>query len=85
MVEFNSSSKQGADNMKQTRERLARDMLAWNNAQGRGVFFKKVDIIRYTGLSRDTVNNIVSRLTPVGGKTTYYYEDIAEALVLMGC
>ena len=66
--------------MNRTTERVAKDILAWNEARGRGRLLRKVDIIQYTGSSRDTVDRLTAHLQPVGGKTTYFYLDVAEAL-----
>lgn len=65
-------------------KKIAADMLSWSEARGRGNLMRKIDIREYTGFGRDKVDELTAHLQPVGAKATYFYLDVAEALVNLG-
>ena len=67
-----------------TTKKMAADMLEWSEARNRGALMRKIDIREYTGFSREKVDELTAYLQPVGAKATYFYLDVAEALVNLG-
>ena len=53
-----------------TAKKMAADMLAWSEAHDRGRLMRKIDIRRYTGFSREKVDELTAYLQPVGAKAT---------------
>ncbi len=45
-----------------------------------GCLVNKKDICRLTGMGRNWVEELTANLTHVGGKTTYFLGDVAEAM-----
>ena len=62
------------------------DILRWGKEQTPpvGRLLKKKDVMSYTGLSRKQVDRVLDGLNNVGGKTSYFYQDVATRLIQQG-
>lgn len=59
------------------------DIIKWGKEQAPpvGRLLTKKQIMEYTGLSRSQVDRLLDGLVNVGGKTRYFYGDVASRLL----